>query len=135
MPIKKSLLSRLIIAELAAVHFCSRWRNLQLRLLVMVLESVGEKCRLLVELFATHLTLERCALAAQRVDLHVIVEAGFLVGGEVAVCALVLFLVYDFLVMVLGVTLQETTRFKFFSTQHAWIHCERLSIWTNDNRC
>lgn len=64
-----------------------------------------------------------------------IVKAGFLVGGEVTVCTLVLLLVYDILVMVLGVTLQETSRFKFLSTQHAWIHGERLSIRTDDNRC
>lgn len=99
----------------------------------MVLESVGEECRLLVELLAAHLTLKGCTLAAQRVDLHVIVEAGFLVGGEVTVCTLVLLLVYDILVVVLGVALQETSRFEFLSAQHARIHCERLSIWTNDN--
>lgn len=109
MAVKKSLLGRFIITELAAVHFCSGWWNLQLRLSVMVLELVGEECRLLVELFAACVTLERCALAAQFVDLHVIVEAGFLVGGEITVCTLVLFLAYDFLVMVLGVALQETS--------------------------
>lgn len=99
----------------------------------MVLEPVRDKCRLLVELIAARFTLERCALAAQFVALHVIVETDFLVGGEVTVCTLVLLLAYDILVMVLGVALQETSRFKFLSTQHARIHCERLSIWTNDN--
>lgn len=64
MPVKKSLLGRLVITELAAVHFCSGWGNLQLWLSVMVLESVGEECCLLVELLATHLTLEKHALAA-----------------------------------------------------------------------
>lgn len=133
-PVKESLLGRLVIAELAAVHFGGggRW-NLQLRLSVMVLVSVRQERHLLVELFAAHLALERCALAAHRVDLHVIVEAGFLVGGEVTVCTLVLLLVYDILVMVLGVALQKTSRFEFLSAQHAWIHCERLSIWTDDN--
>lgn len=135
MPVKESLLGRLVIAELAVVHFRGGWRNLQLRLSVMVLEAVGEECCLLVELFAAGLTLERRALAAQCVDLHVVVEADFLVGGEVTVCTLVLLLAYGVLVMVLGVTLQETSRFKLLATQHAWIHCERLSIWTNDDRC
>lgn len=132
--VEKSLLSCFVIAELAAVHFRSGWRDLQLRLSVMMLESVGEERRLLVELFPAHLALELHALAAQCVDLHVIVEAGFLVGGEVAVCTLVLLLVHDILMMVFGVTLQETPRFKFLSAQHAWIHRQGLSVRTDDNR-
>lgn len=105
-PIEQSLLSSFIVTELAFMHLGRRWRRLVLGLSVVVLQSVREQRSLLVEFLATHFTLKR-GLAAQSVHLHVVVEAGFLVGGEVTVCTLVLFPGQNILVMILGVTFQE----------------------------
>ena len=107
-PVEQSLLSSFIVTELAFMHLGGRWRRLVLGLSVVVLQSVREQCRLLVELLATHFTLER-GLAAQSVYLHVVVQAGFLVGGEVTVCTLVLFPCQNVLMMILGVAFQETS--------------------------
>lgn len=107
-PIEQSLLSSFIVTELAFMHLGGRWRRLALGLSVVVLESVREQRRLLVELLAAHITLER-SLAAQSMHLHVVVEAGFLVGGEITVCTLVLFSGQNILVMILGVAFQETS--------------------------
>lgn len=108
MPVEQSLLRRFIVTELAFMHLGGRWWWLALGLSVVVLQSVREQRRLLVELLATHFTLER-GLAAQSVHLHVVVEAGFLVGGEVTVRTLVLFPRQNILVMVLGVAFQEAS--------------------------
>lgn len=107
-PIEQALLSRFIVTEFAFMHLGGRLRRLALGLSVVMLQSVREQRRLLVELLATHFTLKR-GLAAQSMHLHVVVEAGFLVGGEVAVCALVLFPSQNILVMILGVALQEAS--------------------------
>lgn len=107
-PIEQPLFSGFIVTELAFMHLGGRWRRLVLGLSVVVLQSVREQRRLLVELLATHFTLER-GLAAQSVHLHVVVEAGFLVGGEVTVCTLVLFPRQNILVVILGVAFQETS--------------------------
>ena len=106
--IQQPLLSSFIVTELAFMHLGGRWRWLTLGLSVVVLQSVREQRRLLVELLATHFTLEG-GLAAQSVHLHVVVEAGFLVGGEVTVCTLVLLPGQNILVMILGVAFQETS--------------------------
>lgn len=52
-----------------------------------------------------------------------VVEAGFLVGGEVTVCTLVFLPRQNILVMILGVALQETSRLELLATEHAWINC------------
>lgn len=102
--IEQSLLSGFIVTKLALVHL-SGWRRwLGFGLPVVVLQPVGEQRPLLVELFTAHLTLER-GFAAQCMHLHVIVEAGFLVGGEVTVCTLVLFAGQNVLVVILSVSL------------------------------
>lgn len=133
-PIEQPLLGSFIVTELAFMHLGGRWRRLVFGFSVVVLQSVGEQRRLLVELLATHFTLER-GLAAQSVHLHVVVEAGLLVGGEVTVCTLVLFPRQDILVIILGVAFQETSRFELFSTKHAGVNCERLTIRTDDDGC
>ena len=97
---------------------------------MVVLQSMGEQRRLLVELLATHLTLKQ-SLVAQRVHLHVVMKAGLLVGGEVTVRALVLFPGQDILVVVFGVALQEASRLELLATEHAGIYCQRLAIRTN----
>lgn len=109
--IEQPLLGSFIVTELAFVHLGGRRRRrgrrrLVLGLSVVVLQSVREQCRLLVELLATHFTLKR-GLAAQSMHLHVVVEAGLLVGGEVTVRALILLPRQNILVMILGVALQE----------------------------
>lgn len=111
--IEQPLLGSLIVTELAFVHLGGRrrrrrrWR-LVLGLSVVVLQSVREQRCLLVELLAAHFTLER-GLAAQSMHLHVVVEAGLLVGGEVTVCALILLPRQNILVVILGVALQESS--------------------------
>lgn len=109
-PIEQSLLCSFIVAELAFMHLGGWWRRsgLVLGLSVVMLQPVGEQCRLLVELLATHFALKG-GLAAKSMDLHVVVEAGFLVGGEVAVCTLVLLPCENILVMILGVAFQEAS--------------------------
>lgn len=106
-PVEQPLLGRFIFTELAFMHLVWRCGRLALGLSVVVLQSVREQRRLLVELLAAHFTLER-GLAAQRVYLHVVVEAGFLVSGEVTVCTLVLFPRQNLLVVILGVAFKET---------------------------
>lgn len=101
---------------------------------VVVLKSVREQRRLLVELFATHFALER-SLAAQRVHLHVVVQAGLLVGGEVTVGALVLLPGQNVLVMILCVAFEETSRLEFLPTKHAWVDSQRLTVRTDDDGC
>lgn len=64
-----------------------------------------------------------------------VVEAGFLVGGELTVCALILLSCQNILVMILGVTLQETSRFELFPTKHAGVYRQRLTIRTDDDGC
>lgn len=108
MAIEQSLLSSFIVTELAFMHLSRRRRRLVLRLSVVMLQSVGKQCRLLVELLTTHFTLKG-GLAAQSMHFHMVVEAGFLVGGEVTVCTLILLPRQNILVMILGVTLQETS--------------------------
>lgn len=144
--IEQPLLGRLIVTELAFMHL-SGWRRrrlrellrlrrllllLGLRLSVVVLQSVGEQRRLLVELFAARVALKR-RLAAERVHLHVVVQAGLLVGGVVAVRALVLFPRQDVLVVVLGVALEETSRLELLATQHAGVDSQRLAVRANDD--
>lgn len=107
-PIEQPLFSSFIVTELAFMHLGGRRRRLVLGLSVVVLQSVREQRRLLVELLATHFTLER-GLAAQSMHLHMVVEAGFLVGGEITVCTLILLPRQNILVMILGVALQETS--------------------------
>lgn len=102
--IEQSLLSCFIVTELAFMHLGGWRRSLVLGLSVVVLKSVREQRRLLVELLATHFTLKR-GLAAQSVHLHMVVEADFFVGSEVTVCTLVLLPRQDILVMILGVAL------------------------------
>lgn len=107
-PVEQPLLGRFIVTELAFMHLVRRRRRLALGLSMVVLQSVRKQRRLLVELLAAHFTLER-GLAAQSVHLHMVVEAGFLVGGEVTVCTLVLFPRQNFLVVILGVAFQEAS--------------------------
>lgn len=143
--IEQPLLGRLIVTELAFMHL-SGWRRRRLRellrlrwllllglgLSVVVLQSVGEQRRLLVELFAARVALKR-RLAAERVHLHVVVQAGLLVGGVVAVRALVLFPRQDVLVVVLGVALEETSRLELLAAQHAGVDSQRLAVRANDD--
>lgn len=75
---------------------------------MVVLQTVGEQCRLLVELLSAHFTLKWC-FTAEGVDLHVVVEIDFFVSGEITVRALVFLSVYDILMVILGVALEETT--------------------------
>lgn len=130
--IEQPLLSRFIVTELALVHLGGRLRRLRLRLSVVVLQSVREQRRLLVELLAAHFTLKG-GLAAQSMHLHVVVEAGLLVGGEVAICALVLFPSQDILVMILSMAFEEASRLELFATEHAGVNCQGLPIWTDDD--
>lgn len=107
--IEEPLLGSFIVTELAFVHLVGRpGRLLALGLSMVVLQSVRKQRRLLVELLAAHFTLEG-GLAAQSVHLHVVVEAGFLVSGEVAVRTLVLFPGQNLLVVILGVAFQEAS--------------------------
>lgn len=98
----------------------------------MVLQTVGEQRRLLVELLSAHFTLKR-GFAAEGVDLHVVVEIGFLVSGEIAVRTLVFLSVYDILMVILGVALEETTRLELLPTQHTRVHRKRLAVRSNDD--
>lgn len=137
--IEQPLLSSFIVTELAFVHLGGRRRRrrrrrLVLGLSVVVLQSVGEQRRLLVELLAAHFTLER-GLAAQGVHLHVVVEAGLLVGGEVTVCALILLPRQNILVMILGVALQEASGLELFAAEHAGVNRQRLTVRTDDDGC
>lgn len=136
--VEQSLLGSFILTELALVRL-GGWRRrrrrrrlLTLGLPLVVLQPVGKQRRLLVELLAAHFALQG-GLAAQGVHLHVVVEAGFLVGGELTVCALVLFSGQNLLVMILCVPLQESARFELFATKHAGIHGQRLTIGTDDD--
>lgn len=131
-PIEQTLLSSLIVAELAFMHLGGRRRRLVFGLPVVVLESVREQRPLLVELLATHFALE-WGLAAKCVHLHVIVEAGFFVGGEVTVCALVLLPGQDILVVVLSVAFEEASRLELFAAKHAGVHGQRLAVGTDDD--
>lgn len=106
--VQQPLLGSLVVTEFAFMHLGGRRRRLGLGLSVVMLQSVREQRRLLVELLATHFTLKG-RLAAQSMHLHVVMEAGLLVGGEITVCALVLLPRQDVLVMVLGVSLEETS--------------------------
>lgn len=130
--IEQSLLRRFVVTKLALVHLRGRRRRLGFWLPVVVLQPVGEQSPLLVELLTTHLTLE-WGFAAQCVHLHVIVKAGFLVGGEVTVCTLVLFPGQDILVVILSVPLKKTSRLELFTTKHARVNGQRLAVWTDDN--
>ncbi len=73
---------------------------------------------LLVELFTAGLAFER-SFVAERMHLHVVVQTGFFVGGEVAVRALVLFATQHVLVVVASVALEEAAGFEFLTAQHA----------------
>lgn len=138
--IEQPLLSSLVIAKLAFVRLGrggrrKRRRNGRGRFLfaVVVLETVREQRRLLVELFTAGFTFKR-RFVAERVDLHVVVQTGFFVGGKVAVRALVLFATQHVLVMVASVSLQEAAGFEFLTAQHAGVDGQRLSIRTDDDR-
>ena len=132
--VEQALLRRLIVTKLALVHLVGGRRRgrLALGLAVVVLQSVGEQRRLLVELLAAHLALEG-RLAAQRVHLHVVVETHLLVGGEVAVGALVLLAREHLLVVVFGVALQEASRLELLPAQHAGVDSEGLAVGPDDD--
>lgn len=139
--IEQALLGGLVIAKLAFVRLGrsggrERGSDGRRRFLfaVMVLKTMGEQRRLLVKLFTAGLAFER-SFVADRVNLHVVVETCFFVGGEVAVGALVLFASQDVLVVVASVSLQEAAGFEFLTAQHAGVDGERLSVWADDNRC
>lgn len=103
------------------------------------MKATGEERRLLVEIFQRFrlklsLSAEsECVLRVLCVLLHVTVEAGFLVGGEVTVGALVLLTAQNILVVVPSVTLQEAARFKLLPTQDAGIDCEGLAVRADDD--
>lgn len=87
-----------------------------------------------MELFAAHVALEG-RLGAQSVHLHVVVQAGLLVSGVVAVRALVLLPRQDVLVVVLGMTLEETSRLELLAAQHAGVDGQRLAVRPDDDGC
>lgn len=139
--IEQALLGGLVIAKLAFVSLGrsggrERGRYGRRRFLfpVMVLKAMGKQRGLLVKLFTAGLAFEG-SFVADRVNLHVVVETGFFVSGEVAVGALVLFASQDVLVVVASVSLQEAAGFEFLTAQHAGVDGERLSVWADDNRC
>lgn len=99
---------------------------------MVVLQTVGEQRRLLVELLSAHFTL-KWGFTAEGVDLHVIVEIDFFVSGEIAVRALVFLSVYDILMVILGVAFEETTRLELLPTQHTRVHRKRLPVRSNDD--
>lgn len=138
--IEQTLLCSLVIAKLAFVRLvCGGGRNWRcdcgggFLLAVMVLEPMREQRRLLVELFPTGLALER-GFVGECMHLHVVVQTGFLVGGEVAVGALVLLAGQHVLVVVARVPLQEATGLEFLATEHAGIDGQRLSVRADDDR-
>lgn len=63
-----------------------------------------------------------------------VVEIDFFVSGEITVRALVFLSVYDILMVILGVALEETTRLELLPTQHTRVHCKRLAVRSNDDR-
>lgn len=139
--IEQALLRSLVIAKLAFVRLVGGRRREGgsdgrgcFLFPVMVLKTMREQCRLLVELFSAGIAFKG-GFVTERVNLHVVVEAGFFVGGEVAVSALVLFASQDFLMVVASVPLQKAAGFEFLTAQHAGVDGERLSIWTNDDCC
>lgn len=138
--IEQPLLGSLIIAKLAFVRLVRRGGRKRRRdgrgrflLLVVVLETVREQRRLLVELLTAGLAFKR-SFVAERVHLHVVVQTDFFVGGEVAVRALVLFATQYVLVVVASVALEEAAGFEFLAAQHAGVDGQRLSIRTDDDR-
>lgn len=138
--IEQPLLGSLVIAKLAFVRLCRggrrrRRRDCRGRFLfaVVVLETVREQRRLLVKLFTAGLAFER-RFVAERVDLHVVVQTGFFVGGEVAVRALVLLAAQHVLVVVASVSLQEAAGFELLTAQHAGVDRQRLSVRADDDR-
>lgn len=115
MSVEQTLLRSLVFTKFAVVHFCSgRW-DLKLGFSVVVLQSVGEQRRLLMELFSTHLTF-KWSFAAQSMDLHVVMETYFFVSSEITVSALIFLSGYHVLVLILSVALEETTRFELLAT-------------------
>ncbi len=140
MAIEQPLLGSLVFAKLAFVRLGrggGRKRRCDGRgrflLLLVVLETVREQRRLLMELFTAGLAFER-HFVAERMHLHVVVQTGFFVGGEVAVRALILFATQHFLVVVASVALEEAAGFEFLTAQHAGVDGQRLSIRTDDDR-
>lgn len=137
--IEQPLLGSLVIAKLAFVclgRSGGRKRRRDGRgrfLLLVVLETVREQHRLLVELFTAGLAFER-SFVAERMHLHVVVQTCFFVGGEFAVRALVLFATQHVLVVVASVALEEAAGFEFLTAQHAGVDGQRLSIRTDDDR-
>ncbi len=113
--VEKTLFCCLVFTELAFVHFVGGWRDLKLGFSVVVLQTVGEQRRLLVKLFSADFTL-KWGFTAEGVNLHVVVETGFFVSGEITVRALVFLSVYDILMVVLGVALEESTRLELLPT-------------------
>lgn len=121
--VEEALLSRLVLAVLALV---------QLGLLVAQDELVGaERAGLVIAPRVLGVFRDLLALDDQLVALQVVVETHLLVGGEVAVGALVL--LFEHVVrVILHVAFQETPCFKLLAADVAGVDGQGLPVGTDD---
>lgn len=126
MAIEQALLCCLIVAVLAVV---------QLGLPVFDDELVGaQRAGLVVAPRVLGVLRRALAVVAQQlVTLDVAVEADLLVGGEVAVGALVL-LLEQVVRVVLHVAFEKAPRAELFPTYVARVDSQRQSVWSDDDR-